>query len=73
MCPVACRPGQTTGDVARTFHVPMPPERRLFQQLFLATCHAGDEMVITDPRWWFQLQGQGRTTMSCPTRGIDGA
>jgi hypothetical protein len=73
VCPVACLPGQTTGDVGRAFHVPMPPERRLFQQLFLTTCHEGDEMVITDPRWWFQLQGQGRTTMSCPTRGIDGA
>lgn len=73
VCPVACRPGQTTGDVGRTFHVPMPPERRLFQQLFLTTCQVGDQLVITDPRWWFQLQGQGRTTMSCPTRGIDGA
>jgi hypothetical protein len=48
------------------FNVPMPPEPRLFEQYFWLTCSAGDELVLSDPRWWSKKQGLGERRIACP-------
>ncbi len=52
------------------FNVPLPPERHLYEQYFDLTCRPGNEMLIVDPRWWFERLGLGQELLTCPaTKG----
>jgi len=65
-CPVQC---PATVDPSITWlklNVPLPPEHRLFEQYFRLTCQPGDEMVIDDPRWWYDREGQAKERLTCP-------
>jgi len=48
-CPAGCRPEQDLNASWRAFNVPLPPEPRLFEATFRATCSPGDVMRITNP------------------------
>jgi hypothetical protein len=54
-------------DTWAAFNVPLPPERRLFEQLFYLTCRPGDQMTIHDSRWWFRVRGFEDESFSCPS------
>lgn len=47
------------------FHVPFPPEHRLFEQNFQLTCREGDTLQIHDQRWWFAQQGMAKREIPC--------
>ncbi len=50
--PSAVYRGEPVVDLAmREVNVPLPPERRLYEQLFERTAAPGDEMRIVDPRF----------------------
>lgn len=55
------------------FHVPLPPEHRLFEQFFYRSCHPGDRLYITDSRWWFRLQGLQKREIFCPKPQREGS
>ena len=49
--PSAVYHGEPVVDLAmREVNVPLPPEHRLYEQLFERTAAPGDEMRIEDPR-----------------------
>ena len=48
-CPAGCRPEQDLNATWHAFNVPLPPEPRLFETTFQATCAPGDVLRITDP------------------------
>jgi len=48
-CPAGCRPEQDLNASWYDFNVPLPPEPRLFEAAFLATCSPGDVLRIVDP------------------------
>lgn len=48
------------------FRVPLPPEHRLFEQYFRLTCKPGDQLAITDTRWWYRVRGLERRRLTCP-------
>jgi len=66
VCAKDCRPGQDPYVTWEVFNVPPPPEHRLFEQYFERTCRPGDQMVISDSRWWFRWRGQDDRRLSCP-------
>lgn len=66
LCAARCQPGQNPDATWAAFKVPLPPEHRLYEQYFAATCRPGDELVISDSRWWFHSQGQGERRLPCP-------
>lgn len=68
-CPGGCQQGQQPGATWDAFNVPLPPEHRLFEQYFARTCRPGDEMTISDPRWWFGRQGQAERRLTCDAAG----
>ena len=47
------------------FHVPLPPESRLFRAYFQATCRRGDRMLVFDTRPLARWRGVDRTEISC--------
>lgn len=49
------------------FNVPLPPERHIYEQYFDLTCRPGNDMLVVDPRWWFERQGLGQELLTCPT------
>lgn len=49
-------------------HVPIPPEHRLFQRLFDATCQPGELMTVKESRLLFE----GVTTRRCPRGPANG-
>jgi hypothetical protein len=65
-CP-GCQPYQLATVTMEAFHVPMPPEHRLFEQYFGLTCRPGDQLYIADSRWWFRAHGQALRRLDCPT------
>jgi hypothetical protein len=48
-CPAGCRPEQDLNATWHAFNVPLPPEPRLFEATFNATCAPGDVLRITEP------------------------
>lgn len=64
--PKAVATGIGTGATWGAFKVPLPPEHRLFEQYFAATCRPGEEMTITDGRRWFRWRGLERRRLACP-------
>jgi hypothetical protein len=48
-CPAGCRPEQDLNASWHHFNVPLPPEPRLFEATFRATCAPGDVLRISDP------------------------
>ena len=48
-CPAGCRPDQDLNASWYDFNVPLPPEPRLFEATFRATCSPGDVLRIVDP------------------------
>ena len=48
-CPIGCRPEQDLNASWHDFNVPLPPEPRLFEATFRATCSPGDVLRIVDP------------------------
>lgn len=64
-CPVECQNKQDPLNTWYSFNVPMPPEHRLFEMYFARTCQPGDQMMIVDPRWWYQRDGQGAQLLVC--------
>jgi hypothetical protein len=60
-----CITGAETRATFIAFHVPMPPERRLFRAYFQATCSPGDRMVVLDMRSWARWRGHDRVEVSC--------
>ncbi|MFN8593253.1 MAG: hypothetical protein U0031_17500 [Thermomicrobiales bacterium] len=64
-CPVECQNKQDPLNTWYSFNVPLPPEHRLFEMYFARTCQPGDQMMIVDPRWWFQHQGLGTQYLVC--------
>jgi hypothetical protein len=65
-CPDGCSRIVDPSKTREAFNVPMPPEPRLFEQYFRQTCSPGDELILTDPRWWSRQQGLGERRMTCP-------
>jgi hypothetical protein len=55
-----------TGATWGAFRVPLPPEHRIFEQYFRLTCKAGDELTVTDARWWFRARGLEKRRLTCP-------
>jgi hypothetical protein len=64
-CPLNVDPSVTWEEL----NVPLPPEHRVFAQFFALTCRAGDEMVISDSRWWYRQQGLATQRLDCPVEG----
>ncbi|MGH2760077.1 MAG: hypothetical protein ACRDKJ_11025, partial [Actinomycetota bacterium] len=65
-----CRPtGRCERDLLRdplkTIRAPLPPEHRLFRELFDATCSPGQVLVIRDPRRWYASRNW-ESMRSCP-------
>ncbi|MDX2162863.1 MAG: hypothetical protein SF162_16215 [bacterium] len=46
-------------------NVPLPPEHRLFEQFFQATCRRAQVMLIRDTRPYFEVMGWGQRTIRC--------
>jgi hypothetical protein len=67
-CPDECLPYQDPFVVTLPkLGVPFPPEHRLFEQYFALTCRPGDQLLISDPRWWFHWRGLDSRRLNCPS------
>ena len=67
VCRSECLPHQNPNAIWEAFRVPPPPEQRLFEQYFVLTCRPGDQLLISDSRWWFTWHGLARRRVSCPS------
>ena len=67
VCRGECLPHQNPNAIWEAFRVPPPPEQRLFEQYFVLTCRPGDQLLISDSRWWFTWHDLARRRVSCPS------
>jgi uncharacterized membrane protein YphA (DoxX/SURF4 family) len=65
-CPAGCRPDQDLNASWYDFNVPLPPEPRLFEATFRATCSPGDVLRIADPHPPPWSPADGVRLRSCP-------
>ena len=68
VCRGDCLPYQNPNAIWEAFRVPPPPEQRLFEQYFVLTCRPGDQLLITDSRWWFTSHGLANRRVTCPSK-----
>jgi uncharacterized membrane protein YphA (DoxX/SURF4 family) len=61
----ACVRGRESLETFRAFHVPLPPEHRLFEAYFNQACQSGDRLTISDPRTVADLLGGNTRTILC--------
>jgi hypothetical protein len=67
--PRAAYTGYGAAATWSAFNVPLPPEQRLYEQFFRLTCRPGEELTITDTRWWFRVRGLAQRRLVCPGAG----
>lgn len=48
-----------------TLNVPFPPEHRLYEAYFNASCEHGDFLIIRDPRHWARWRGYAERRVDC--------
>lgn len=65
-CPAGCRSDQDLNASWYDFNVPLPPEPRLFEATFRATCSAGDVLRIVDPHPPPWSSAGAERLQSCP-------
>ena len=65
---IRCVQSPETRATFVAFHVPMPPEHRLFRAHFRATCLPRDRMTIFDSRAWARWRGHDREVVTCSPR-----
>jgi len=66
-CAGACEPYQQPVETWDAFHVPLPPEHRIFKTYFAESCEPGDVLTIHDTRWWFRERDKAIVRVDCPT------
>lgn len=71
-CPVRCRPQQLPNFTWSALDVPMPPERRLYEEYFRRTCRPGDQLLVKDSRWWYRRRGLAEQRFTCPAKAPQG-
>jgi hypothetical protein len=69
-CPAGCRPDQDLNASWYDFNVPLPPEPRLFEATFRATCSPGDVLRIVDPHPPPWSPAGAVRLQSCPGRSL---
>ena len=52
-------------DTWKTLNVPLPPEHRLYEAYFNASCERGDFLIIRDPRHWAKWRGYTERRVDC--------
>lgn len=52
-------------DTWKTLNVPLPPEHRLYEAYFNASCERGDFLIIRDPRHWARWRGYAERRVDC--------
>jgi hypothetical protein len=65
-CPAGCSPDQDLNASWYDFNVPLPPEPRLFEATFRATCSPGDVLRIVDPQPPPWSSAEAVRLQSCP-------
>jgi hypothetical protein len=71
-CPAGCAPAQDVNATWFALGVPLPPEPRLFEATFQATCMPGDSLRIEDPHPPPWAAGDSRVE-SCRAGGLRAA
>jgi hypothetical protein len=69
-CPAGCRPEQDLNASWYDFNVPLPPEPRIFEAAFLATCSSGDVLRIVDPHPPPWSSADAVRLQSCPSSSL---
>jgi hypothetical protein len=69
-CPAGCRPEQDLNASWYDFNVPLPPEPRLFEATFSATCAPGDVLRIRDPHPPPWSAEEAERISSCPAGSL---
>jgi len=72
-CPAGCRPEQDLNASWHYFNVPLPPEPRLFEATFSATCAPGDVLRIRDPHPPPWSSAQAERLRACPAGSLPAA
>lgn len=72
-CPAGCRPEQDINATWYAFNVPLPPQPRLFQDAFAATCDPGDVLRIVDGHPPFWEKDRTMRLVFCPAGSLPAA
>jgi uncharacterized membrane protein YphA (DoxX/SURF4 family) len=72
-CPAGCRPEQDLNASWHAFNVPLPPETRLFEATFRATCAPGDVLRVRDPHPPPWSTANPERLNACPTGSLPSA
>lgn len=72
-CPGVCDASRDINATWFDLHVPLPPQPRLYRELFARNCQAGDVLKIVDPHPSFWSQDASGVPISCPTQALPAA